>query len=421
MQKFKTPTTSHTDIGLTQGGSKTRFLRQRRSSKPRILPNYRFFLSRFYDNQNTLAPLLLNILCKFSVNSYYLAILSITLFTFAAAAQPKPKPPIPTSPPVQVQTLSPQERRELQKLRQEKEDLEQEKKIGNLVQSEVDRAFSRTTTLINILLFVMILFPVVTALGFWLLRRSVINQLVAEIKKELHREVEKQLETQVAADLNQQTAAFKQEMDKLQGEYLTHLSQLQVLFRETQQEKEQIIQAISNLIPAAMQALISPEVQDKMEELTDQLSPLTEENSHLIFTADAKNFIPGENQTLMAQDQYEMQSIVDQEEFNAELDARPDQVFNVNDYIYLGNTYLSAGRYQEANQSYNEALKLERDLPEVRYQNARAYALRGSINPAIGNLQWAIDIDPQYKEMAKTDSVFDYLRGDEQFIKLVYE
>lgn len=298
-----------------------------------------------------------------------LACLGMVLFAGNATAQ------VVSTPQILAQNLSDLERRELQILRQERQAFQKEKEIHNSVKAEVDRTLTRTTNLINTLLFVIILFPIVTAFGIWLLRRSIINQLTTELKQELQAEVAKQ------------TTTFKQELDQLQGEYNNYFSQLQVW-------------ANSHFEIASNQA---PEIPEEQQ-----------------FLPETKHFIATETQTLMAQDQYEISSLnSDEQTIAAELDHSQNQAFTVEDYISLGNSYLAKSRYQEAIEAYNAALKIERNLPEARYQNAKAYALRGSINPAIGNLQWAIDLAPQYKEIAQTDPAFDYIRNDEQFQQIV--
>ncbi|MFB2837039.1 TPR end-of-group domain-containing protein [Floridanema evergladense] len=306
-----------------------------------------------------------------------LAVLGIVLFTIDATAQPKLQvvPPTVNPPQIPTENLSAQERRELEILRKEREKIQQEALTRNLVQAEVDRVFSRTATLINILLFVMILFPIIITLTFWLLRRSIIYQSKTEIKQELKTELEKQ------------TAIFKQEMEQLQGEYIAYLSQFQTW---------------ENSAPDVASNYVTE----------------TSENQQII-NSDNK-FIPGETQTLMAEDQYEISNLTHNDQAaTPKLDDSQTQILTVDDYLNLGNNYLRKSCYQEAIDAYNAALKIERNLPEVRYQNAKAYALRGSINPAIGNLQWAIDLDPQYKEIAQTDPAFNYIRNDEQFQQLV--
>jgi tetratricopeptide (TPR) repeat protein len=300
-----------------------------------------------------------------------------------------------TTPQIIAQNLSEKERRELQILRQERQKLQQEREIRNLVQTEIDRALSRTTSLFNILLFVMILLPIVTVVGIWLLRRSIINQLVTEIKQELQTEIQNQ------------TVAFQQEIAQWQARTRANanIDSIGDSIGENQQ--------FSELISEASLTLPNTESQYITE---------TSETQQFVHP-EANHFIAAETQTLMSQDQYEMSSItqIDQPVL-PELNNHQEneiQPLSIDEYLNLGNSHLSKSRYQDAIEAYNAALKIERNFPEARYQNARAYALRGSVNPAIGNLQWAIDLDSQYKEIAKTDSAFDYIRNDEQFQQLV--
>lgn len=296
------------------------------------------------------------------------AIFSVGLKVFAAPTPPQPifLAQLRTDP-----EISQTEREELQQLRLEKE-------IRDRVQMEVDRAFSRASTLINILLFVMTLFPFATALGVWLLRRSVINQIVSETRNELEKEVQKQLETEVADEFKKQASAFQQEMQKLEAEFGSHLSQLQALFIDGDIDKknnfnEQGIETLSLQAEPQIPTLAEPQIETPQAENEEKIS------------------------------------------------VNPGELLSVDEYLEQGNVHFAEGRYAEANNCYNQGLKIERDFPETRYQNARAYAMRRNINPAIGNLQWAIDIEPIYKEKAKIDSAFDEVRENEQFQKLVDE
>lgn len=300
-----------------------------------------------------------------------LAVFGMLFFPVNATAQAKIQvsPLTVTTPKIITQNMSAQERRELEILQKERE-------VRNIVQAEVDRAFSHTTTLINILLLVIILFPVAMVLGLWLLRRSIINQLVTEIKPELQIEKQKQI------------AVFQQEIEQWTREYITYFSQLQ---------------NSTNAHP----------------DVADNYVSQTSENQQVV-NSEITDFIPEEAQTSMPQYQNEISNLISNDNtITPESEHNQDKDLTVDDYLSLGNSYLAKSRYQEAIDAYNAALKIERNSPEVRYQNAKAYALRGSINPAIGNLQWAIDLAPEYKQMAQTDPAFDYIRNDEQFQQLV--
>lgn len=96
----------------------------------------------------------------------------------------------------------------------------------------------------------MTFLPILAAAGVWLLRRSVVSELVAETKQQLEIEVKTQLEKEVAAEVKKQTEDFKQELEILKSDFLGQLSQLNNLFLDAQNQKEQILQQLSGLTPS---------------------------------------------------------------------------------------------------------------------------------------------------------------------------
>jgi len=78
--------------------------------------------------------------------------------------------------------------------------------------------------------------------------------------------------------------------------------------------------------------------------------------------------------------------------------------------------------FQEAIASYDKALEFKPDDDAAWYNKACCYALQNKIDLALGNLQQAINLNPdKYREMAKTDSDFDSLRENERFQALITE
>ncbi|XGV95428.1 MAG: hypothetical protein ACAF41_22115 [Leptolyngbya sp. BL-A-14] len=175
------------------------------------------------------------------------------------------------------------EDRQLQELVEE--DLEKSLAIRALVQSEVDRTFSHTTTLINVMLGILTFLPILAAVSIWFIRRSVINQIIGETKKQLQDEVEKQFEQEVAAEFKEQTEAFKQEIETLRSDFIEQLSQLKRLFIDAQKEKDQIIQELAQITPSPIRESASPETHEKIQALTKQLESLKSANAQLSFTA----------------------------------------------------------------------------------------------------------------------------------------
>ena len=84
-----------------------------------------------------------------------------------------------------------------------------------------------------------------------------------------------------------------------------------------------------------------------------------------------------------------------------------------------GNVLAELERYNDAIDSYEQALKHKPGLYEAWYNKARCYGLQGKVEEAIKNLQQAIELDPKYREMAKTDADFDLIRGDDRFQALI--
>jgi tetratricopeptide (TPR) repeat protein len=84
-----------------------------------------------------------------------------------------------------------------------------------------------------------------------------------------------------------------------------------------------------------------------------------------------------------------------------------------------GNALGNLGRYEEAIASYDQALKLKPNDDSAWYNKACCYALQGDVIRSIENLQKAIDLNPQWREQAKTDSDFDVIRQEEQFQLLI--
>lgn len=312
--------------------------------------------------------------------NYWLAkiILSLGLLAYPVNAQ-TPNLSVQLQPNL---TLSNQERQELLRLRQEKE-------IRDRVQAEVDRAFSRHNNYLNILLLLIFLLPVLTGLGFWLFYRQLISRITSENKQLLTPEFNH--------EFFKITVVFKQEIENLKFELGEQLNQIiqQVNYDLTYQHYQNNLSVPTEEAnwagnPVENQPLVTASptsgMSDSEVETTERIIPVTPEE--------------------------EAQLQTENEESNT-------QPLTAEEYFNLGNNHLVEGRYAEANQCYNDAVKIDRNFPEARYQNARAYALRGNINPAIGNLQWAIDLDPKYKETAKADSAFVYIRTDEQFRQVI--
>ena len=77
------------------------------------------------------------------------------------------------------------------------------------------------------------------------------------------------------------------------------------------------------------------------------------------------------------------------------------------------------GRYEDAIASYDKAVEIKPDKHQAWYNKARCYALQENVDLAVENLKQAISLNPEYREMAKTDPDFNSIREDERFQALL--
>ena len=367
-------------------------------------------------------------------------VLAFLLFVGVATAQSdssglRQASPITRSDPFWEKLERLREDRQLQQLVEE--DLEKSIAIREQIQSEVDRAFSHTTTLLNVLLVLLTSFPILATLGVWFIRRSVINQIVSETKKQLQEEVESQLEAEVTAELKRQTEAFKEDIERLKSEFFGQLSQLQNLFLDAQKQKNTIIQELAKITPSPVREPITPENQQKIQELTKQLETLKSENFQLLFTA---NDYVEQGKALYFEGRYDEAMT----SYDKAIQIEPD---NAKAWFSKGAALMNLQRYEEAFTSYDRATQIKLDFSEAwfgkgaasaklqRYEEAiasyeqatqikpdfylawfgkaRCYALQRNLDLAVENLQQAINLNPdKAKEVAKNDPSFDLIRQE---------
>jgi tetratricopeptide (TPR) repeat protein len=75
----------------------------------------------------------------------------------------------------------------------------------------------------------------------------------------------------------------------------------------------------------------------------------------------------------------------------------------------------------EAINCFDKALEIQPYYSDAYYEKAGCYGLLGQVDYAISNLKQAIDLDLEYREMAKTDADFDRVRSDDRFQALLNE
>ncbi|MEQ8466758.1 tetratricopeptide repeat protein [Coleofasciculus sp. E1-EBD-02] len=89
-------------------------------------------------------------------------------------------------------------------------------------------------------------------------------------------------------------------------------------------------------------------------------------------------------------------------------------------WIHRGIVLANLERFEEAIASFDKALTFQPNDANAFYGKASCYAWQNKVDLAIESLQKAINLNPsKYREIAKTDSDFDNLRGDNRFQALI--
>jgi tetratricopeptide (TPR) repeat protein len=239
--------------------------------------------------------------------------------------------------------------------------------------------FNNTINLLNILLILGTVFPPVTLAFFWLMRRLVVKELVADANKRLQGigilESElinsRQLTEKLREELEAQMSAAKQSIDfltreselakssvqqieTLKSQFLMHL---QVLLTEVYDKKSQIVQEISQ-VPAvggneALKLAPQPQLNNSQN---SQPAPPSDEN----FIAD--DYIK-QGEGLYFQGNYDEAAVCFEKAIlaNNNLDEA---------WYWRGNVLIKLQRHEEALACYDQAISIKPDNYEAWYNKA---------------------------------------------------
>ncbi|MBW4691158.1 MAG: tetratricopeptide repeat protein [Lyngbya sp. HA4199-MV5] len=265
------------------------------------------------------------------------------------------------------------------------------------------------------MLVVLTLFPILTVLGFWLLRRSVLSELLAEITKsgeeikretveqisaakqeieEVTSETKKQLEgmvleaKQVLKALKEQTAIAQVELNSLSTETKSKFDKAALDLQRVQERVTQLSQQLPTLFPASIKEPVAADNLPRVQAITTELETLQAANPKLTLTPD-DYFNQGK--ALFYEARYKEALAA----YDKALELDPDyyEVWNHRG-VALGNLQL----YTAAIAAFDKALELKPDYYEV--WNNRGVAL-GSLQlytAAIAAFDKALELKPEYQE-----------------------
>ncbi|MTJ37191.1 hypothetical protein FJR08_22645, partial [Dolichospermum sp. UHCC 0260] len=174
-------------------------------------------------------------------------------------------------PSATAQILSNQEREELARLRQETRTQKQ-------VQSDFERAFTRTNTLLNIWLTILSLFPVALIAMLWFFRRAVIREIVERAMQQIQgiENLQTQLTT-VQAEAKKLIQASKnttqelaQEVNTLKQKIHGEEENLSILLSDLPKSKQEFLTALEIEVKSAQENISNLEfrLNTQLEQLT---------------------------------------------------------------------------------------------------------------------------------------------------------
>ncbi len=412
-------------------------------------------------------------------HTWAIALLSIcVVITSEAIAQPAPKTkpsliPATSSPPVLSATPAPLSSPTNVGIgpAASEDQRQADLKLSEQIQASVNTNFGWAIGLLTALIAILGIFPIVLGVLVWLLRGSVIQQTVTEIKRQLDQDiseaVKQQFDQRVAVHVEQQVKNFKQELETLKHN----------LALATQLEKDRIFAELAQITPSVIQEeIISPADQERLQVLTKQLDSLQAVDQldltvgDYLKQGDAFYYEGRYEDAIAAYDQalqkdpsscdawvlkgkalrrakrYEEALAASQTATQINPDnswgwfgqgyalrelrryeealAAYDQAIQVRTNHYHAWKHRSyvltkLGRYAEAEASFERALTLQKNPAGTYYNQASFYAAQEDSDRAVEALALAIQLDPKFRILARSDPDFDSLRHNPRFISLV--
>ncbi len=250
--------------------------------------------------------------------------------------------------------------------------------------AESGYGFNNTINLLNILLILGTVFPPMTLAFFWLMRRLVVRQLVADANQRLQgigvleselinssqltQKLRDELESQLSVAkqsidfLTRETEISKssvEQIETLKSQFLMHL---QVLLTEVYEKKSQIVQEISQ-VPAVVAKEAVTKVPQPQQLNDSQTTPAS--------VSDGENLIADDyikqGEGLYFQGNYD-EAVVCFEKailMNNNLDEA---------WYWRGNVLIKMQRHEEALACYDQAISIKSDHCEAWYNKANLLA-----------------------------------------------
>lgn len=233
--------------------------------------------------------------------------------------------------------------------------------------SQTDSEFNYTITLLNSLLIVVTLLPIVTMAFFWLVRRLIIRELVAEANRSLSQ-----------VDCLEEQIALSTEQSKLLAQELAlQIQSAQESINFVKQEASASRTSIDQLHQLQLNSL--QKIQKFHSDFNSREQSLLEKfNHHFSANPQAKTPLPTDL------------------DWDFQFSASPE--FIADDYLKQGEALANENRYAEALALFEKAVKMNPGLDEAWYNQGNILVRFNRYNEALNAYEKVVQIQPKKSE-----------------------
>ncbi|MGL5059390.1 MAG: tetratricopeptide repeat protein [Microcoleus sp.] len=235
--------------------------------------------------------------------------------------------------------------------------------------------FNNTTTVLNVLLILATLFPPVTIGFFWLVRNSIVKQLVADANKRLQGIGILESELRTSSQLTQKLK------DELEMQMIAAKESVEFLTRETELSKASVeqIETLKSQFLMHLQVLLT-EVYEKKSQIVQEIDRVPQ-------TVANKTVKPAPQQT---PDKSQQQQVVTA--------AKSEDKLIADDYIKQGESLYIQGNYEGALSCFDKSILLNQNIDEAWYWRGNVLIKLERPEEAIASYEQAISIKPDRYE-----------------------
>ena len=313
--------------------------------------------------------------------------------------------------------------------------------VQNGVKTELDRAYRRTFSALNLLLVLLLVLPTISAglAWFWL---SKLGEKMAVAQQEIE---------SLQADARFQLESLIEETKTTLHQLLEQNTLAETTLKKLEAQSETRQKTTANTVTLPPDQLVkyyakqgenlfldkkyteALNIYDKTLEIQDNL-PEVWNNRGVILTKlqRYREAIDSYEKAITIHSNYpdawnnhgvalgkiqEYEKAVDS--YNHAVELKPDYGDAWNN---RGFALVQLNKYNEAIHSYQQATALKPNSYLIWYNQARCYSLHGQLDLALESLKKAIEIQPQaVRKLARKESDFEGLRSDQKFQELIIE